>query len=81
MYSQANQSQSCAFVLYVFVCWLGFFFQYKNPTWHSLFKGTVKYNIPDETDAPSFNLYHNIKQDQNSFSCKHTMKVCGRYVE
>ena len=29
MYSQTNQSQSCAFVLYVFVCWLGFFFNIK----------------------------------------------------
>ena len=86
MYSQTNQSRFCAFVfMCVCVCVCLFVYYYfflnKSLAWYSLFQGTVKYNIPDETDEPSFNLYHNIKQDQNSFSCKHTMKVCGRYVE
>ena len=78
IYNQTYQSWLFSFLFFVPVC---LFFPNKSPIWYSLFQGTVKYNIPDETDEPSFNLYHNIKQDQNSFSCKHTMKVCGRYVK
>ena len=73
-----NQTSFFGFLFFMPVC---LFFPNSNPILYSSFQGTVKYNIPDETDEPSFNLYHNIKQDQNSFSCKHTMKVCGRYVE
>ena len=78
IYNQTYQSWLFSFLFFVPAC---LFFPNKSPIWYSLFQGTVKYNIPDETDEPSFNLYHNIKQDQNSFSCKHTMKVCGRYVK
>ena len=36
--------------------------------------------MPDETDEPTFNLHHDIKQGADSFSCKHTMKICGKYM-
>jgi len=45
----------------------------------ALFQVSAKYNIPEERDEPTFGLKVDIEDDK-TFTCQHTMRVCGSFT-